>query len=73
MTGTIFEVTGKGPAFCKIKGEDGKTYFAHREVFADPSQMKMDEKVTFNLKPFHPVTDVVAIPSQFSTPSLASK
>jgi hypothetical protein len=61
MTGKIFEVVGRNKTYCRIRGEDGNVYFAHREVFADPSIMEENREVQFNPKPFHPVTDVVAL------------
>lgn len=67
MTGKILPQTAKNPNFCFIQGEDGKTYFAHRDDFPDKSIMREGQEVEYRPKLAaipgkpHPVTDVVAL------------
>lgn len=68
MTGQVTSIEAPG-TFCHIRGQDGKTYWAHQDDFRDPATMVAGMDVDFQPKPdwqtkgkkFPPVTNVVAI------------
>jgi hypothetical protein len=66
MTGTIFQIWGKGTN-CLIRDSySRKIYWSHIEDFEEPSKMKLGAKVQYRLKlargtgKYPPVTDVIA-------------